>query len=92
MKRLAPWILVCGLMAGTSAHAALPLGAPAPDFSVPASLGGNEFTFKLNEALKQGPVVLYFFPAAFSHSLANQRTRISALVPLAEISDLMRDW
>jgi len=66
MNRIAPWILVCGLMAGTSAHAALPVGAPAPDFSVPASLGGNEYTFKLNEALKQGPVVLYFFPAAFT--------------------------
>jgi len=66
MKRLAPWFLVCGLMAGTPALAALPVGAAAPDFSVPASLGGNEYTFKLKEALKQGPVVLYFFPAAFT--------------------------
>lgn len=66
MKRLAPWFLVCGVMAGTPALAALPVGAAAPDFSVPASLGGNEYTFKLKEALKQGPVVLYFFPAAFT--------------------------
>jgi peroxiredoxin len=66
MKRLAPWFLVCGLMAGTPALAALPVGAAAPEFSVPASLGGNEYTFKLKEALKQGPVVLYFFPAAFT--------------------------
>ncbi|PJI52498.1 peroxiredoxin, partial [Methylobacterium radiotolerans] len=44
----------------------MPVGAAAPDFSVPASLGGNEYTFKLKEALKQGPVVLYFFPAAFT--------------------------
>lgn len=66
MKRLAPWFLVCGLLAGTSAQAALTVGAPAPDFNAPASLGGNEFTFKLKEALKHGPVVLYFFPAAFT--------------------------
>lgn len=66
MKRLAPWFLVCGLLAGASAHAALDVGAPAPDFNAPASLGGNVYTFKLHEALKQGPVVLYFFPAAFT--------------------------
>ncbi|MCY1535519.1 Peroxiredoxin Bcp [compost metagenome] len=66
MKRTATWLLLCGLLAGTTAHAALKVGAPAPDFSAQASLGGNVFTFKLNEALKQGPVVLYFFPAAFT--------------------------
>ncbi|CAB3653864.1 Peroxiredoxin Bcp [Achromobacter kerstersii] len=66
MKRLAPCLMFCGLLAATSAQAALNVGAPAPDFSTQASLGGNVFTFKLNEALKQGPVVLYFFPAAFT--------------------------
>ncbi|WP_054426338.1 peroxiredoxin [Achromobacter kerstersii] len=66
MKRLAPCLIFCGLLAATSAQAALNVGAPAPDFSTQASLGGNVFTFKLNEALKQGPVVLYFFPAAFT--------------------------
>jgi thioredoxin-dependent peroxiredoxin len=48
------------------ALAALPVGAPAPDFTVPATLGGHEFTFKLADALKKGPVVLYFYPAAFT--------------------------
>jgi len=66
MKRIANCLLLCGLLAGAPAHAALQVGAPAPDFSAQASLGGNVFTFKLNEALKQGPVVLYFFPAAFT--------------------------
>ncbi|MGE6915549.1 peroxiredoxin [Achromobacter kerstersii] len=66
LKRFAPCLMFCGLLAATSAHAALNVGAPAPDFSTQASLGGNVFTFKLNEALKQGPVVLYFFPAAFT--------------------------
>jgi peroxiredoxin len=48
------------------ADAALKPGAVAPAFTAPASLGGKEFTFSLAEALKKGPVVLYFYPAAFT--------------------------
>jgi thioredoxin-dependent peroxiredoxin len=47
-------------------RAALPDGTHAPDFTVPATLAGKEFTFSLAEALKKGPVVLYFYPAAFT--------------------------
>jgi peroxiredoxin len=48
------------------AHAALTVGAPAPDFTTQAAMGGKEFTFALSDALKKGPVVLYFYPAAFT--------------------------
>ncbi|WP_087687833.1 peroxiredoxin [Pandoraea sp. PE-S2R-1] len=48
------------------AHAALKTGATAPDFTAQASLGGNVFSFSLADALKKGPVVLYFYPAAFT--------------------------
>ena len=41
-------------------------GDKAPDFTAQATLGGNEFTFSLADALKKGPVVLYFFPKAFT--------------------------
>ena len=44
--------------------AALTVGTKAPDFSAPAYLAGQPFTFKLADALKKGPVVVYFFPAA----------------------------
>jgi peroxiredoxin len=44
-------------------HAELKVGAHAPDFSLPAWLAGNPFTFDLGAALKKGPVVVYFFPA-----------------------------
>src|SRR5688572_13880250 len=44
--------------------AALKTGAKAPDFSAQAYLAGQPFTFKLADALKKGPVVVYFFPAA----------------------------
>lgn len=46
------------------AIAALKTGAKAPDFSAPAYLAGKPFTYKLSEALRKGPVVVYFFPAA----------------------------
>ncbi len=48
------------------AYGALPDGAKAPDFSTAASLAGKEFKFSLADALKKGPVVLYFYPAAFT--------------------------
>ena len=44
--------------------AALKVDSKAPDFSAPAYLAGKPFTFKLSDALKKGPVVVYFFPAA----------------------------
>lgn len=50
----------------TVAHAALPVGAKAPDFSTQASLAGKPMPFSLAQALKKGPVVLYFYPAAFT--------------------------
>jgi peroxiredoxin len=46
------------------ALAALPVGAKAPTFTAPAFQAGKPFTFVLADALKKGPVVLYFFPAA----------------------------
>ncbi len=48
------------------AIAALPVGSKAPDFTLQASKGGNVFPFSLADALKKGPVVLYFYPAAFT--------------------------
>ena len=57
---------VAALALASSAMAALPEGSKAPDFSAQASIGGKEFDFKLTEALKKGPVVLYFYPAAFT--------------------------
>jgi thioredoxin-dependent peroxiredoxin len=46
--------------------AALSTGSKAPDFTLQATQGGNVFTFSLAAALKKGPVVLYFYPAAFT--------------------------
>ena len=67
MKRLALLAAGAALAAAalaTSASAELKAGAKAPDFTAPAYLAGQPFTYKLADALKKGPVVVYFFPAA----------------------------
>jgi peroxiredoxin len=51
-------------LVATPALADLKAGAKAPDFTAQAYLAGQPFTFKLADALKKGPVVVYFFPAA----------------------------
>ena len=50
----------------TAANAALKTGDKAPDFSTQVSLAGKAMPFSLKSALKKGPVVLYFYPAAFT--------------------------
>ena len=65
MKR----VIVAALMVSVIAipvRAALKRGDKAPDFSAKASLAGKEFAFSLSEARKKGPVVVYFYPSAFT--------------------------
>jgi peroxiredoxin Q/BCP len=57
--------LGCVLLA-SPLYAALKPGAQAPGFTTEATLAGTPFTFSLADALKNGPVVLYFYPAAFT--------------------------
>lgn len=64
---IAGWTMVLAAgMGSTPALAALAVGEPAPDFTVQAALAGKTFDFSLSQALKKGPVVLYFYPAAFT--------------------------
>ena len=49
-----------------TACATLAPGAEAPNFDAQASLGGKTYTYSLAQQLKKGPVVLYFYPAAFT--------------------------
>jgi len=48
------------------AHAALKPGDTAPDFEAQAALAGNSYGYSLKTALKAGPVVVYFYPSAFT--------------------------
>src|SRR5712691_13385730 len=85
MKRLFAGILLSGVIA-FPAFAALKLGEKAPDFSAKASLAGKEFEFSLKAALKKGPVVVYFYPSAFTggcnieaHTFAENKEKFDAL-------------
>ncbi|HWG11225.1 MAG TPA: peroxiredoxin [Rhodanobacteraceae bacterium] len=65
--------------------AALKPGAQAPDFTANASQAGKDFTFSLKQALAKGPVVVYFYPAAYTggcdleaHTFATEKARFEA--------------
>jgi thioredoxin-dependent peroxiredoxin len=66
ISRFAGALGVAALVTVGVASAALSLGTKAPVFTAQASIGGKVFTFNLAEALAKGPVVLYFYPAAFT--------------------------
>jgi peroxiredoxin Q/BCP len=73
------------LVVALPAFAALSQGAAAPDFTAPASLAGKEITFSLKEALQKGPVVVYFYPSAYTggcnlqaHTFAENIDKFSA--------------
>lgn len=65
-KQLYRLVLVSQLLFAMSANALLTPGAVAPDFTAEAALAGQSFSYSLSEALKKGPVVLYFYPKAFT--------------------------
>ena len=66
MKRNLLFGLAISAALCTPAFAALKPGDRAPEFSAPASLAGKEFHFSLRAALQKGPVVVYFYPSAFT--------------------------
>jgi len=66
MTRLMTATALLGALLAAPAHATLKPGDAAAPFTAQAALAGQEFTFSLDEALKTGPVVLYFYPAAFT--------------------------
>jgi peroxiredoxin len=77
---------VLAACATAPALGALTVGTTAPNFTAQASLGGKVFTFNLADALKNGPVVLYFYPAAFTkgctieaHTFAESMGQFKAL-------------
>ena len=66
MRLLAPALALALALLPTTAHPALPTGQVAPDFSTGGALAGRPFQFNLRRALRNGPVVLYFYPRSFT--------------------------
>jgi peroxiredoxin len=84
MKTLLLGVALSALFAVPS-FAALKVGDTAPDFTSTASLGGKDFTFHLNDALKKGPAVVYFYPSAYTggcdleaHTFADNHEKFDA--------------
>lgn len=63
-KRL--FAVAAAALLATPATAALKVGDKAPDFTTVGAVGGKDFHIHLADLLKSGPVVLYFFPKAFT--------------------------
>ena len=59
-------ILAAAVLSSSPAFGALAVGKKAPNFTTQAVIAGKPFAFTLSDALKKGPVVLYFFPKAFT--------------------------
>ncbi|MEM7779037.1 MAG: peroxiredoxin [Pseudomonadota bacterium] len=65
----------------TPASAELPVGAEAPRFTTAAAMAGREMGFSLNIALRQGPVVLYFYPKAFTQGCTLEANAFAEAMP-----------
>ena len=85
MKRVIAFLMLL-ISATPPSYAALDVGDAAPNFTAQAALGGKVYRFTLADSLAKGPVVLYFFPAAFSvgcsleaHEFAEAITKFEAL-------------
>ena len=66
MRLVTALALLAAAIAPAASQAALKAGAKAPDFQTRGALAGKQFSLRLSRQLRQGPVVLYFFPAAFT--------------------------
>lgn len=64
--RKVPFLLAAVGLIAAPALAQLPVGAKAPDFTTTGALAGKPFKLNLDDQLKHGPLVLYFFPKAFT--------------------------
>jgi peroxiredoxin Q/BCP len=72
--------LTVASFAVSPAAAALKAGDKAPDFTTIGAVGGKEFKLHLAEQLKKGPVVLYFFPKAFTSGCTAEAHAFSASI------------
>lgn len=78
---LAAAALALAGLSATTASAELPVGEKAPAFTTQAALAGKEFGFSLSAALAKGPVVLYFYPKAFTQGCTLEANAFAEAMP-----------
>ena len=70
--------LAAAALGSSASFAALAVGAKAPDFTTRGAQAGKTFTLTLSHQLKRGPVVLYFFPKAFTPGCSAEAREFAA--------------
>lgn len=81
MKKIALSLAVLGLALASPAFAALKVGDKAPAFHLPAATDGAVKTFSIKDELKKGPVVVYFYPKAFTGGCSLEAHQFSEAIP-----------
>ena len=71
---------LASLSLNAPAHAQLATGALAPDFATQGAMAGNDFPFRLSDAMRKGPVVLYFYPKAFTQGCTMEAHAFAAAI------------
>jgi len=81
MRAIAMMLAASLALVAQPLSAALPVGAKAPDFRTMGALAGKPFRLHLAEQLKSGPVVLYFFPKAFTEGCTLETKAFADAMP-----------
>ena len=81
MNKLLRVAAFTAVLLAAPASAALPVGAKAPDFVTMGAVGGKPFRLHLKRELQRGPVVLYFFPKAFTEGCTLEAKAFSDATP-----------
>jgi peroxiredoxin Q/BCP len=81
MRSIRPVLLAALTLLAQPLAAALPVGARAPDFRTMGALAGKPFKLHLADQLRHGPVVLYFFPKAFTQGCTLEAKAFADAMP-----------
>ena len=81
MPAFRPAVFVAAALLVAPLSAALPVGAPAPDFTTTGALAGKPFKLHLKDQLKHGPLVLYFYPKAFTQGCTLEAKAFADAMP-----------
>ena len=81
MRALLPLVFGSLALSSQPLAAALPVGSQAPDFTTMGAVGGKPFKLHLKDQLRSGPLVLYFFPKAFTQGCTLEAKAFADAMP-----------
>ncbi|HEY0628317.1 MAG TPA: peroxiredoxin [Sphingomicrobium sp.] len=81
MRALRPALFVALSILAQPLAAALPVGTQAPDFETTGALAGKSFKLHLKDQLRHGPLVLYFYPKAFTQGCTLEAKAFADAMP-----------